>query len=62
MKSLLSVIAIVWLGGAIAGAAEIPSSEFISPPIAPEQFSVAGSADVREVPPAQQERFCGGIC
>ena len=62
MKSLLSVITIVSLGGAVAGAAELPSSEFMSPPIAPEQFSVAGSADVRNAPLAQQERFCGGIC
>ena len=51
MKSLLSVITIVWLGEAVAGAAELPSSEFMSPPIAPEQFSVAGSADVRNAPP-----------
>jgi hypothetical protein len=51
MKSLLSVITIVWLGEAVAGAAELPSSEFISPPIAPKQFSVAGSVDVNDVPP-----------
>ena len=50
MTSLLSVITIVWLGGAVAGAAELPSSELISPPIAPEQFSVAGSVDVKDVP------------
>jgi hypothetical protein len=53
MKRLLSVavITLVSLGGVVAEAAELPSSEFISPPIAPEQFSVAGSADVREAPP-----------
>jgi hypothetical protein len=64
MKSLLSVavITIVSLGGAVAGAAELPSSESISPPIAPDQFSVAGSADAKDVPRAQQERSCGGIC
>jgi hypothetical protein len=50
MKSLLSVITIVSLGGAVA-VAELPSSEFISPRIAPDQFSVAGSADVKDVPP-----------
>jgi hypothetical protein len=53
MKSLLSVAVIttVSLGGAVAGAAELPSSESISPPIAPERFSVAGSADAKDVPP-----------
>ena len=51
MKSLLSVITIVSLGGAAAGAAELPSSEFIRPPIAPDQFSVVGSADVKEISP-----------
>ena len=51
MKSLLSVLTIVWLCGAVARATELPPSELISPPKAPEQFSAAGSVDVKEGPP-----------
>ena len=48
MKSLLSLLTIVCLCGAVARAAELPPSELISPPNALEQFSAAGSVDVKE--------------
>jgi hypothetical protein len=54
MKNLLSIgaiAAITTLGVAGAGAVELPAYELIGFPITPHQFSVVGSASIKERSP-----------
>jgi len=53
MNKLLSIAAITAfsLGGAVAKAAELPSYDLMGFPISPHQFSVLGSANIKEQTP-----------
>jgi hypothetical protein len=61
MKNLLSIAAIIatTLGAAGAGATELPSYELMGLPISPHQFSVVGSADVKERSPSASLTLAG---
>ena len=61
MKNLLSVAAVTAsiLGGAGASAAELPSYELMGFPINPHQFSVVGSANIKERSPSASLAMAG---
>jgi hypothetical protein len=61
MKNLLSVAAItaITLGGAVASAAELPSYELTGFPISPHQWSVVGSANIKEQSPSPSLTMAG---
>jgi hypothetical protein len=61
MKRLLLIAAIsaVSLGGAVARAAELPSYELMGFPISPHQFSVLGSANIKEQSPSPSLMIAG---
>jgi hypothetical protein len=61
MKKLLSIAAItaITLGAASASAAELPSYELTGFPISPHQFSVVGSANVKEQLPTPSLAVAG---
>ena len=61
MKNLLSVAAVTAsiLGGAGASAAELPSYELMGFPINPHQFSVVGSANIKERSPSASLTMAG---
>ena len=61
MKKLLMIAAIsaVSLGTAVAKAAELPSYELMGFPISPHQFSVLGSANIKEQSPSPSLTMAG---
>jgi hypothetical protein len=61
MIKLLSIAAItaVSLSGAVAQATELPSYELMGFPISPHQFSVLGSANVKEQSPSPALTMAG---
>jgi hypothetical protein len=61
MMKLLSIAAItaVSLSGAVAQATELPSYELMGFPITSHQFSVLGSANVREQSPSPSLTMAG---
>jgi hypothetical protein len=61
MKKLLLIVAIsaVSLGPAVAKAAELPSYELMGFPISPHQFSVLGSASIKEQSPSPSLTMAG---
>jgi hypothetical protein len=61
MKNLLSVAAVtaIILGGAGASAAELPSYELMGFPISTHQFSVLGSANIKERSPSASLTMAG---
>ena len=61
MKKLLSIAAItaVSLGGAVAKATELPSYELMGFPISSHQFSVLGSANIKEQSPSPSLTMAG---
>jgi hypothetical protein len=61
MKKLLLIAAIsaVSLGGRVAKAAELPSYELMGFPISPHQFSVLGSANIKEQSPSPSLTMAG---
>ena len=61
MKNLLSVAAVTAsiLGGAGASAAELPSYELMGFPISTHQFSVLGSANIKERSPSASLAMAG---
>jgi hypothetical protein len=48
---MLAAAAVFVLGGAVATAAELPTYELLGFPISPHQFSVVGSANIKEWSP-----------
>jgi hypothetical protein len=61
MKKLLLITAIsaVSLGAAVAKAAELPSYELMGFPISPHQFSILGSASIKEQSPSPSLTMAG---
>lgn len=61
MKSLSSIATLVavFLGGASAGAAELPTFELRGFPITPHQVAVMGGTDVQEQAPTATLTFGG---
>ena len=61
MNKLLSIAAItaVSLVGAVAKATELPSWELMGFPISPHQFSVLGSASIKEQSPSPSLTMAG---
>ena len=61
MKRLLLIAAIsaVSLSGAVAKATELPSYELMGFPISPHQFSVLGSANIKEQSPSPSLTMAG---
>ena len=61
MKNKLLSIAIITvsLSGAVAKATELPSYELMGFPISPHQFSVLGSANIKEQSPSPSLTMAG---
>jgi hypothetical protein len=61
MKTLFAMAAAgtLVMSGAGASAAELPSYELTGFPISPHQFSVVGSANVKEQPPSSSLTMAG---